>query len=331
MATSDGFRALLARATREIPPATWQEPADLVRYSQESLVADEHGDARVLRSAGSLRLHGDGVDEHSVDLDEVGKISVLWQKSVTSMGAALEDIRSARGPLPAGIVRKTRLQLTSSPGPGSVVLRIAPRADPLAETEPEGARPLVGGKRPLADRASETLLSLFQEVAGADASSVDGISLRLRELGPRVASSLQALATALTNADIALDATWREPGAPTRRAAWSTSDARWIRDFIEGRELDAAVETFTGVAATVSNRERWLIETEEGAEKVVASALGLEDVRRVRSGDTVSLRVRTTTKTQPDGTTRTRREAIALLDVQPPGTALTGGDPDSEA
>ena len=318
MAIPEGFRALLGRAVRELPQATWVEPGDLVRYGQELMASEEHGDARVLRSTGTIRLHGAGVEDHAIDLDQVGAISMLWQRAVTSFGAALEEVRTSRGKLPDSITRRTRLRLTASPGEGSVVLRIAPRANPLSEVEPDGLRPLIGVPRPLADRASDALLDVFRQVSEPGAESAELVSQRLRVLGPRASSSLQALAAALSEADIALDAAWREPGASTSRASCSVGDSRWLRSFIEGRELDATFDVFSGTVATVSNRERWLVETEEGLEKVVASALENDDVRRVRSGDFVTLRVRTTMRTQPDGTVRTKREALDIIEVLSP-------------
>lgn len=79
---------------------------------------------------------------------------------------------------------------------------------------------------------------------------------------------------------------------------------------------------------TVSNRERWLVETELGPKRIAASKFELNDVRRVRSGDTVRLRVRTTIRTQPDGTNGIRREAIQIIDVAQPELELENDAPD---
>lgn len=321
MASGDGFRSLLARAKVDLPPATWQEPEDLVRYGMESMVADEAGHERVLRSSGRLRLHGEGVEGHSIDLEDVGAITMEWQRSVTSIGAALEDIRSSRGPLPHRIRTRTRLRLTSAPSPGSIVLHVEPKSDPLSEVEPTGALPLVDQARPLADRSADALIDLLASVVRGGLVDGDDLSARIRGFGPRVASAVHALAKSLSDADVAVDVAWREPGTPTRRASLSANDARWLQRFIEAKELTTEIETFRGVAATVSDRERWLIETPEGVEKVVATQLGLDEVRRVRTGDYVALKVLTRTTTQPDGTVTTRREALELLDVQPPGAS----------
>jgi hypothetical protein len=326
MATSDAFRELLAGAIRTVAPATWTEPEDLVRMGRESLIADEYGDARILPSEGTLRLHGGGVVGHAVDLDEVGFISAQWQRAVTAMGAALEGVATARGQVPADIRSRTRLSLVAAPGTGSVVLNIAPKSAPLPEVAPDGAVPLIDAPHPLADRASSRLIGLLSEAGSATAETTDAITGEFRDLGPRVASALQGLATRLAASDISLDVAWREPEAPTVRASLNSSQARWLREFIEGRELDASTDELEGTVVTVSNRERWLVETELGPERVVASKLGLGDVRRVRSGDNVRLRVRTTTRTQPDGTNRVRREAIEIMDVTQPEDDLENGD-----
>jgi len=321
MATSDAFRELLARAARPLPAATWSEPEDLVRLGRESLVADEHGDARVLASDGTLRLHGPGVVGHAVDLEEAGAISTLWQRAVTAVGAAIDGVTTARGKVRADIRARTRLSLVAAPGLGSVVLSIAPKSPPLLEVAPDGAKPLVDVPRPLADQASVRLVELLAEAATATPETTETVSSHFRDLGPRVASALQGLSSTLADGEISLDVAWREPEAPTARASLSASQARWLKEFIEGRELDASIDDLEGVAVTVSNKERWLVETELGPERIVASELTLDEVRRVQPGDTVQLRVRTTTRTQADGTTRTRREALEVLDViQPDST-----------
>ncbi|WP_217616254.1 hypothetical protein [Cellulomonas sp. GbtcB1] len=318
MATDD-HEALLARASESEVGLLWDEPGDLAHLSVAAFVAHDRGDARALRSSGSVRLHGGGVRGHSVDLDEVGRIARQWQRATTAIGAALSGVKSARGRVPDDIAARTRLALTGAPQPGSLVLHLEPAADPLAEVEPHGQRPMFDVSRPLADMASEMLLNVLAEVPRAGISDLDPLSESLRELGPRAAASLHDLATTLHAADVDLDASWTEPSAGTRRANLSVSGARWLAKFIEGRDLASEEEPLTGIAETVSNRERWLIATADGGiERIVASSLDLTDVRRVRPGDFVTLLVRSSRKAQPDGTIVTRREALQLLSVEAP-------------
>lgn len=317
MATSD-FRSLLASAREPLPAPTWLDATDLGRFGLEAMTEQEDGDARALRSSGALRLHGAGVRGNSVDLEDVGLIARHWQRTVTAYGAAIEGIKSARGRVPADIANRTRLSLTGSPGGGSLVLRIEPVSCPLAEVEPDGHRPLVGVARPLADEAAEGLIGLIKSASMASLEEVDSLSSALQDLGPRVAASLRDFAATVESANVSLDVSWREPSTPTVCTTLSVEGARWLSVFIEGRDLASEDETISGIAETISNRERWLISTADGLEKIRASNLDPVTVRRVRAGDFVTIKVRTWRKLSPDGGTSVRREALELVTVSDP-------------
>lgn len=320
MATRDdsALRALLQRATRPLPEVSWSEPEDLVRHSFEAMVDRVEGDVRTIGSSGSLCLHGAGVATHSAALAEVGEIISSWQRAVTAVGASLEDIHSARGRIPASVTQRTELALTAAPGAGSLVLRIHPTSDALEETAPNGQARLLESPRPLVDRAATELFDLLS-IGSSGPGHVDDVARRLRTHGARVGSALRSLATALAESAVSFEVTWREPGSSTLRASWTPAEARWVKSFIEGRDLDTEEEIITGEAITVSSRERWLVDTEEGPEKVTVADLSPEAIRRVSPGDLVELRVETRTRAQPDGRLLTKRSAIALISVEAPG------------
>lgn len=316
MATSESaFRDLMATLSEPLPEATWSDPGDLSRISVEAMVAQVEGDARSLASSGALSLHGPVVVEHSVDLSDVGAISLAWQRAVTAVGAALEDIKSLMGRVPADITRRTTLMLNAAPLPGSLVLHLEPKSEALAETEPGGNRPMVDPTRPLADRASEQLIGLLGSLATASVDDLDSIAGQMRSSGPRVASAVRTLAQAVHSAGVSFDASWEEPHHPTARLSLTPQQAKWVKEFVDGRDLDADEAEFEGTARTVSDAERWLIETPEGSVKVDANVLTVEQVRSVRPGDVVRLRVRVRVRQQPDGTTHTMREALDVLSV----------------
>lgn len=298
-----------------LPAPTWTDPADLTRIGFEALIAHEEGDARGLHSEGSLRLHGAGVSGHSADLEDVGAITSAWQRAVTAVGAALEGVKTARGRVPEGIAHRTRLALVAAPGAGSLVLSLQPTSNPLEEVEQGGDRVMADPPRPLADQACEALLGLVGQTSAVELRNAEDLAGEFQKLGPRVATSVQALASAIVAADVSLDADWREPGAPTLRASWSAADAQWVREFIDGRELDTEESTLTGIAVTISNRERWLIETPDGDERVLVADLSNEDILRARLGESISILVRATTKVQPDGTAHTTKRAQQVLSV----------------
>jgi len=258
------FERLLAAAGSDVPDATWQEPGDLGRMSMEAMIAAQGGDARDGASKGSLRLHGVGVLGNAIELDEAGQIATLWQRTVQAVGGAIEGSRSAMGRLPIDIVRRTQLLLDASPVPGSVVLNLTPKAAPDLETTPNGMRRLFDTPRPLADRASEQVISLLSQAADPQLDQLEAFSEELRQLGPRVATSVRALATALNRAHVDVDVVWVEPEEPTRRTSLSATNAGWLSDFVAGRQLDAEEVEIVGTVRTVSDLSKWSVESDEG-------------------------------------------------------------------
>lgn len=305
MATSDSsaFESLMARATVPLPPVTWERGGDLARMSVESMTA-RHGEARELASVGAVRLSGAGVTGHAANLDEVGKIATLWQRCVTAVGAALEGVQSAAGRIPDRVVFQTQLQLVASPGPGSVVLALSPKSDPFGRRADE-ERPFFLMERPLADRASEELINLLAAASSAGPAD-DELSNLFRYLGPRVGTSVKALANALDRGHFDFEVSWEEPERPTRRAAVPAGTSGWLRDFVSGRELDSGEDTIEGTIRTVSDFSKWAVDTGAGIRSVDASALPVEVIRAVRVGDNVRIHVRVDVTERPDGATTTR-------------------------
>ncbi|MEV7968452.1 hypothetical protein AB0O34_21070 [Sphaerisporangium sp. NPDC088356] len=278
---------------------------ELGRQSIEASVARRTGTIRAMRSFGSLRLHGDGIQTHSAELSHVGLIATAWQKAVSATGAALERVQSLRGALPAEITQRTTLLLSTAPTPGSIVLHLEPQSQALDEVEPHGNVAIIEPSRPLADRASSKLISLLGDIGSVRLEQTESLAISLRELGPRVGSTLSQLAQAIHRSNITIDASWAEPGASLAEATINPNAAKWIRNFVAGRGLDAEEQYLAGTLRTVSDRERWLIELDNGeTERMAASELPEREVAKWRVGAAVQLRVRVALREQPDGTVR---------------------------
>ena len=316
MATDNPLERLLAQTT----PADYRpgdfEPGDTTRLSVDAFVAQALGTARERVSEGTLRLHGTGVLGTTAELADVGQIASTWQRLVSAVGGALEDIRSLRGSLPADILTRTTLMLSASPSPGSVILHLQPKSDPFVEVAPDGNMPMVAEDRPLADRASEALIVLLAEAVSAGPSSLDHLSASLKDMGPRVGSSLLSFADSLTKSDITLDAAWREPTQPTRRAEVTPSTAKWLRDFVAGRDLDAEVSELVGVLRTISDAERWMVDVEEKPLKMDATELEPSSITQFHVGQRVTLTVRTAMREQPDGRTSSTYKILAVAPAE---------------
>lgn len=315
MDTSESaFERLMERA-QDLPEATWSAVGDLGRQSVEAMIAKQLGDVREMLSRGRLRVHGGGVEGHSAPLASVGQIAAQWQRAVSSVGAALEDVRGSAGRLPTSIVQRTTLMLSAAPAPGSIVLDLSPRADPFVEVAPEGQPSMLDQPRPLADRAAETLINLLSEAAAAGPDAAQ-LGDHIRELGARVASNVRVLAATLNDGNFDLDATWFEPGQPTARASVSSGVAGWLAQFVEGQALDSYEDELAGIVHTLSDVTKWLIETADGRRTIDVDELPPEDITKPRLGQTVRLRVRVHPTERPDGTTSETLTALELLDVQ---------------
>lgn len=306
------LQRLLARAVSPLPSATWDGPGDLGRMSIESMIDSRH-DVRDVASQGVVRLSGAGVSGHAADLDAVGRVATLWQRCVTAVGAALEGTKAARGRLSSSVMLGTQLSLNAAPGPGSIVLALSPKQDPFVEIAPAGEVPLVDVPRPVADRASEELISLLSQASRADTDG-DDLAAHFGELGPRAATAIKALADALSEDHFDVDVSWKEPRQPTHRAAMSSGTAGWLSGFVAGRALDGVEQEISGTVRTVSDIAKWSVETAEGRIHVDASSLDAASVRATHVGEEIRLLVLVRVTQRPDGSTHETYEALDVLD-----------------
>lgn len=291
---------------------------DIGRHSLEAFVETRDRTSRVLSSRGHIRLTGAGVQGNTVPLDDLGSLSQTWQKAVSATAAALLNFKSHRGRLSSDIVRRSQLLLESSPAAGSVMLNIVPKSDPLEESEPQGMEPLFDESRPLADQAMQRLLAALSAVSdSADEADSDSIEKHLKELGPRVSSTLAALAAIVERSHIVVEASWMEPSQTTLRSTIRPSEAKYLRSVIEGRKLDEEPLTLEAVVRTVSDTDSWRLDVIDGADNVQMSAtdLSIEEVRDVRVNSTVRLRVFLSTKVLPTGETRSRYRISKILEI----------------
>lgn len=290
-------------------------PGDLSRLSVETFIRHQEGTPRSLTSSGTLRLTGLGVEGHSANLDDVGALSLAWQKAVTATGAALEDSKSARGRISDSISLRTQLVLTASPKPGSVVLNVTPKTSPLEEAEPGGQiSPESLAERPLADRASERLV----EFLAAENMSGEEIAQQLQDLGPRVSGAINALAEAIDRSNVTFEVSWREPSHPSRRARVNPSSAKFMRKVIEGRGLDSEPVTLVGVLETISSRQRWAMAVSDELVQFDASDLPAGELQAWKVGDRVEVTMAVVLRRRGDGRVQRKYTAQRIQESHAP-------------
>lgn len=302
--------------------AEWQDADDLARMSIETLRA-EHGLLRRDASSGSLRLTGPGITIHSGAIDGIADTLRNFQRLVLATGLAVKGHKSLRGQPPADVVSKTRLNLNGSPLPGSLILQIVPTTLPADEISPDGQVGLFGddnAEPQLIDTAMKRALGLLEDGRrlGPDADTSDFLA-RIREYGPRVATTLRDLSTGLVKSGFEPDLTWSQPRQARLRTRLSTAELAHIGELIASRELELEPTTIRGIVRTVSEISAWQLEIEDGEiVKIDAKKIPAANTATLRTGMSVSVDVSVTEETGPAGEVKPKYTATSFTVLSNP-------------
>ncbi|MDN3463233.1 hypothetical protein [Kocuria sp. APC 4018] len=302
--------------------AEWQDADDLARMSIETLRA-EHGLLRRDASSGSLRLTGPGITIHSGAIDGIADTLRNFQRLVLATGLAVKGHKSLRGQPPADVVSKTRLNLNGSPRPGSLILQIVPATSPADEISPDGQVGLFGddnAEPQLVDTALKRALGLLEDGRrlGPDADTSDFLT-RIREYGPRVATTLRDFSTGLVKSGFEPDLTWSQPRQPRPRTRLSTAELAHIGELIASRELELEPTTIRGILRTVSEISAWQLEVEDGEiVKIDAKKIPTANTATLRTGMSVSVDVAVTEATGPGGEVKPKYTATSFTVLSNP-------------
>lgn len=302
--------------------AEWQDADDLARMSIETLRA-EHGLLRRDASSGSLCLTGPGITIHSGAIDGIADTLRNFQRLVLATGLAVKGHKSLRGQPPADVVSKTRLNLNGSPLPGSLILQIVPTTLPADEISPDGQVGLFGddnAEPQLIDTAMKRALGLLEDGCrlGPDADTSDFLA-RIREYGPRVATTLRDLSTGLVKSGFEPDLTWSQPRQARLRTRLSTAELAHIGELIASRELELEPTTIRGIVRTVSEISAWQLEIEDGEiVKIDAKKIPAANTATLRTGMSVSVDVSVTEETGPAGEVKPKYTATSFTVLSNP-------------
>lgn len=302
--------------------AEWQDADDLARMSIETLRA-VHGLLRRDASSGSLRLTGPGITIHSGAIDGIADTLRNFQRLVLATGLAVKGHKSLRGQPPADVVSKTRLNLNGSPLPGSLILQIVPTTLPADEISPDGQVGLFGddnAEPQLIDTAMKRALGLLEDGRrlGPDADTSDFLA-RIREYGPRVATTLRDFSTGLVKSGFEPDLTWSQPRQARLRTRLSTAELAHIGELIASRELELEPTTIRGIVRTVSEISAWQLEIEDGEiVKIDAKKIPAANTATLRTGMSVSVDVSVTEETGPAGEVKPKYTATSFTVLSNP-------------
>ena len=303
----------------------WETAGDLSRASVEAMTRIQAGTARVIKSFGSLRIHGGGVRGHSADLDAVGNVMSLFQSLVTAIGAVIDGHGASRGRVPQAVIHDTQLSLDAQPAPGSIVLTLTPKADEMAIAYPQGES-LFGYEYPKIVLADESMDQLIELLSSISMSDIEPFIDKVKAAGPRQAATLKALLKKLADSDFDVDVTWEEPDEPTRRVALTSEAARYAYHSIEAHNVDSYVEDITGEIQTISVTKRLEIlpdgQDEDGRPLptvyIKRGELSDDDLKQCTVKDHVTVHVRTTPEVKPgDLEPKLIREALSIEKTEP--------------
>lgn len=292
----------------------WVDSDDLARLSVESFRA-EGGEPRRDASSGSLRLRGTGIQGHSGLVDGIADALHNFQRLVLATGLATTGHTSLRGKPPADVVSKTRLCLSGSPLPGSLVLQMVPAIPPFEEIVPDGQAKLFGNSEDqLIDTAVKDALELLDEgrQLGPDASG-SAFLTSLTERGPRVASTLRSFTTSLVKFGFEPDIVWVQPRRPRLRTRLSIVELAHISRVISSRDLEREPATLRGILRTVSEITSWKLEIDNGEiVKIDAARIPKAQIATLRTGAIISINVNVTEESGPADEARQKYVATSF-------------------
>jgi hypothetical protein len=242
---------------------TSEDILDIPRQSVEQFVARQSEDVRKLESYGFIRLYGSSIMNHSLALDAAGSILAFLQKTVTNFGAALKGNKTIRGALPSSISQQTKLLLTASPLPGSIVFALSPKVSGYDELYSQPAL-FSNENSPLADEAVVGILELLAQIDTSSPGASDEFISELDELGPRFTQSLGELLGELSFHHMDTEVVWNEPGHKVRRIDLSGESAGYARKLITEFKLDIEEMEIAGVLRTVSEIKRLDVQMDDG-------------------------------------------------------------------
>ncbi|QSE94163.1 hypothetical protein JWS13_38980 [Rhodococcus pseudokoreensis] len=293
----------------------WADAEDLGRLHLQSFASELAGGLELHQSRGFLRLTGDGVRGHSLNLDDAGIVLSNFQRLVTSAGASHEGVKYSRGPISQEIIQRTQLALTSSPGRGSVVLEFQPVADESRERYPNGEIPLVGENAPLVEASVDIAFSVLSTAADLD-KQLDSVDELFGDLGVRVASAALALAETAASARLDLNLSWQRPGIGRRKVEVSAAQCATFSAVLKGHGLDSDVDTLTGSLRTISDRKKIDLEIDdpenEGQRIIVPIAKGDVDLTPFHLGQLVDISVESRLSIKPGGAERRTYTALFI-------------------
>ncbi|MGD7001356.1 hypothetical protein [Corynebacterium halotolerans] len=228
----------------------WVDIQDLNRISVEQHQINLGATGVISKPNGTIRLTGEGVDQHSLSLNAAGDVLNGFQNLVTAIGASLRGVQSERGKLPASISEHTKLMLDASPAPGSVVLKFSPNYRPAEDTK-QLELELAEEEEPLVEQSIIDLINALSSPADSQEDFLDNAG-SIDRSGPRVVSATKGFMETLSDNGLDLDLKWRVPRMGTRKLLFRAAQAKAFFDALDKVDTDSGVISVSAVVEGVS-------------------------------------------------------------------------------
>lgn len=241
--------------------SSYDLPEDLNELSVSSLrgFIDQTYLQHSAESTALIHVTGPAVSGHSAPLRSIGDFMIRLQGAFESIGASIGGFKTLGGTVPTALAKRTELSLVASPLPGSVVLEVAPTKPRMEDLYPNGEALFdleeVIGAKPLADQAFEEFSSLLSDLV-VNQPDQDKFVDHLSELGPRVASSVQALCETVDKDAIDVDFEWKEPSGDRKKVSVNHTLAKFASTVIRNAEINVENVHIEGTLVTVTTSDK---------------------------------------------------------------------------
>lgn len=211
-------------------------------------------------STALIHVTGPAVNGHSAPLRSIGDFLSHLQSTFESVGASIEGFKASGGAIPARIASRTELSLVASPLPGSIVLEVAPSMPRLEDFRPNDEPALFDiekeiDAKPLADCAFQELSNLLSHLE-CENPNQDKFIERLADLGPRVASNVQALCETVDKNQIDVDFQWKEPSSEQKIIKVTHAFAKYAASVIQDAKINVKQVHIEGALVTITTSEK---------------------------------------------------------------------------
>lgn len=312
---------LAAARERVLEAATDRTPietaSELSRESVRANARDTSGVDAAASTEVSIRMHGKGVVGNRVPVAQAAPILRDLQMAVTWIGSRLRQVsdeRAVKSPEPErpGIRRATQLYLEPQFGAGSIVFHLTSSA--ASEDEPNLLTDSdLAALEGVLDESVERLLGILTVAEGDAGQDIGELTAEIRRMGALVASSLDRIATGMTQNELDLDVGWTSVRGRRAVAKIGRRGALAIHDAVQASRTETGTIELVGVLETASTGKDLIrIETPSGDDYRMTVSHELGDTLGPLLGKAISARAEETVIRHESGqVTRTYR----LLDA----------------